>query len=39
LLLGTPRLQPWVSQIQPEIRGFSPWGMSSYPEATSFSGR
>ncbi len=27
LHLGTPRLQPWPSQIHPKNRGFSPWGM------------
>jgi len=27
LLLGTPRLQPWVSHPVPKERGFSPWGM------------
>ena len=31
LLLGTPRLQPWVSQPRSKKRGFSPWGMLSCP--------
>jgi hypothetical protein len=30
LLLGSPRLKPWVSQPQ-KRRGFSPWGMPSSP--------
>jgi hypothetical protein len=31
LLLGNPRLQPWVSQPFPPSGGFSPWGMPSRP--------
>jgi hypothetical protein len=31
LLLGNPRLQPWVSPASEQNRAFSPWDMPSYP--------
>src|SRR5438270_4422392 len=33
--LGTPRLQPWVSQSSQKDRGFSPWGMPCSPTAAN----
>gem|GEM_PF-3869881 len=35
LPLGTPGLQPWPSQLGPENRGFSPWGMPSLSQSRS----